>query len=285
MQFLSHNMGVVCTGGNEVVVFRREYADNSETWTILQSLSVFGDNPAILVAASLGVTGNHADILCAEIKKPGRQEPEVGVVMYKWVRPMFKTEGESMPLKIMSVACNGVFESKSLAMYAAFQHQQTSDETQLLFISETAPLVSEATPPVDSTPSSLKQGGGAAVVVQDVDGMDSRQHRGLGYLERGEGYAWTQTDADLTITLELSQDVGKRDISCVVEPGELVVGLTDGTTLLRGDLMHHVDPEASNWTIEGNRCVPVLSLKPPVTVQTPPVTIQTTSCNRTHHPP
>lgn len=81
--------------------------------------------------------------------------------------------------------------------------------------------------------------------------MEPESHRGLGY-SNGDAYQWSQTESDVVVTFKLDSDVGKRDISCIIEPEELVVGLTDGTTLLRGELVHPVDPQASNWTIEGD---------------------------------
>ena len=66
-------------------------------------------------------------------------------------------------------------------------------------------------------------------------------------------YEWTQTDTDVTITVPMTGDVSKRDVVCVVRCDEVVVGISDGTTLLRAALYDMVSPEDSTWTIESGR--------------------------------
>lgn len=249
MAFLSDTMGVVCMGGNEVAVFCREYQDDHETWDVLKSLVLSGENPVILVTASLGATSKHADMLCAEIKKPAvtGQDSEEGMATYKWIRAYFNSVPVQTKKDLAGMTILGIFKAKSLALYASFQHQ-SDGETQLLIISETTPLIDEAIPP-DNAKSPAAAAGN---VEQDISDVDGHQHHGLGY-QSEKGYTWTQSEKDVSITFKLALDIKKTDISCVIEPGELVVGLTDGSTLLRGELMHPVDPEASNWTIENNR--------------------------------
>ena len=76
------------------------------------------------------------------------------------------------------------------------------------------------------------------------------EHHGLGY--DNLGYQWSQSDSDVTVTLTLPEAVTKADIKCEIESNEVVLGLTDGTTYLRGKLHAPIDPEASVWTLEKN---------------------------------
>ena len=78
----------------------------------------------------------------------------------------------------------------------------------------------------------------------------STSHSGLGY---STDYTWDQLEDDVTVTIVLSDNITKQDISCVIETDSLVVGLTDGTTFIRGRLFDVIDPAASTWTIENNR--------------------------------
>lgn len=66
-------------------------------------------------------------------------------------------------------------------------------------------------------------------------------------------YEWSQSDSDLTIAVQLARDVTKHELCCSIESREIVLGLNDGTTFLRGTLHAPVDPEASAWSIEHHR--------------------------------
>ena len=258
MEFLDGNVGVVCAGDNEVTIFKsiREGSAESEgeEWVALKSFAVSEEEGVMLVTACLTPTGTSVHILCAVLAKPvsptavSRDSPP-SVAMYKWMRVDLRANPlltQLLPEDVTGVNTLGTFQSKSLALYAAFQRQPSSGE-ELLLISETTPLV-----------SADKQ--------RKIDGVspksdnfekdshlfaESEPHSGLGYSSEGDNYQWSQTDTDVVVTFQLGSDVRKRDISCIIEPEELVVGLTDGTTLLRGDLVHPIDPEASAWTIEG----------------------------------
>ena len=86
-----------------------------------------------------------------------------------------------------------------------------------------------------------------------TDIMDvSSTHMGLGY---STDYNWDQSGEDITITIPLSDNISKGDIFCVIDSDSIVVGLTDGTTFVRGNLFDVIDPETSTWTIENNKSV------------------------------
>lgn len=252
MEFVSTHMGVVCAGGNEVEVFSRDKRNGSEKWTILKSFTTSEDTPTMLVCACLGAAGKYTDILCAELSNTTttttRNWRETSVT-YKWLRVGFKinpmlTQPSSEDVGDFSVVA--AFQSKSLALYTAFQHHPASAEQQLLFGSETTPLF-------DSTPTGPEKEdqGAAGNMEQDKNLFDeSVLHRGLDYKE--EDYQWTQSETDVAIQFHLPPEIHKRDISCVISAEELVVGFSDGTTLLRGDLVHTIDPDASTWTIQSD---------------------------------
>ena len=63
-------------------------------------------------------------------------------------------------------------------------------------------------------------------------------------------YQWSQREGDITITVPLPSDVSKRDINCVISRREIVVGLSDGTTYLRGRLFAPISSDCSTWTLE-----------------------------------
>lgn len=141
------------------------------------------------------------------------------------------------------------------------------DKINMLFCTEfsTMPLYVELMGTnvlvVSESDLKLQQGPGVHTDEQrDGDKEEDSKHsyRGIGYGQ--EGYEWSQTDTDLTVCIDLPIDVTKRDISCLIELDSLVVGLTDGTTFIRGELFGKIDPEASTWVIENNRYIRFTSL-------------------------
>lgn len=183
--------------------------------------------------------------------------------MYTWYTLKFKGAVDecALSLKYITDMIEGIspvtsFPSKSLALYTAFQYgiHPTKKSTQLLFMSETAPLLphllkllryskpaasdmpTTAPPPKDET--------------SDADEPSGQKHYGLGY--DTQGYSWSQTSSEVSIKFELPSGVTKKEVDCVISPKELVVGLIDGTTYFRGELNSHIDTEGSTWTIEDN---------------------------------
>ena len=83
---------------------------------------------------------------------------------------------------------------------------------------------------------------------------DIKEYVGLGYGDQSEKkYEWAQTETDVNVSVSLSEDIAKRDIHCIIERDSLVVGLTDGTTYIRGELWNKVDPDVSHWVMEKGR--------------------------------
>ena len=81
-----------------------------------------------------------------------------------------------------------------------------------------------------------------------------KEYVGLGYGDQFERkYEWAQTETDVNVSVSLSEDIAKRDVHCIIERDSLVVGLTDGTTYIRGELWNKVDPDVSHWVMEKGR--------------------------------
>lgn len=233
--FLSRNVGVVCDGGSEVGVIAREMSSASENWTIVRHFPSVA-NPVLILTADTESEGTRANVLCAELCTPTSSGEPIAVV--KWYQIVFKVDiSQTKPQTqdIGEVSLLSTFRTESLPFYSTFQ--SSSKEVELLFMSETTPLVA------DTCTSNKISSDRDNKLTEEPD-----RHYGLGY--DTESYQWNQNETEVVISFQLSQDVGKRDISCVLETGQIVVGLTDGTTLLRGELTHKIDPEASTWTIQ-----------------------------------
>ena len=76
--------------------------------------------------------------------------------------------------------------------------------------------------------------------------MERELHHGVGY--DSDDYHWSQTSNDILITVNLPPDVKKTDIICNITNTSITIGLTDGTTYLRGELSYDIDKEISTWT-------------------------------------
>ena len=81
---------------------------------------------------------------------------------------------------------------------------------------------------------------------REVEGEREKRERG----SEEPQYQWSQTEGDVAITVPLPDDVSKRDIHCEIHRREIVVGLSDGTTFLRGVLFSPISPDCSTWTVE-----------------------------------
>lgn len=278
MSFLGNEMGVSCAGGDRIILFKREECPSTETaaserWCVLTSVTA-GDSgePVMIVTAGLGATGSHVDILCAQFssssgkeKAPTSKQGNVSVV-YKWLRINLgvnsSVTGHVRAEDVVdhSVMCE--IRSRSHMLYTAFQHEPTTMTTQLLLMTETTPTPTALSGPTES--SRLQKKGTSEKRVL-CGGSDSNgagtgdkfeepdRHCGLGYKDdESEKYQWSQTEEDVVISFQLQEDVTKKDVWCVMERGEVGVGLSDGKTLLRGELAHDIDPEGSTWTIDQN---------------------------------
>lgn len=66
-------------------------------------------------------------------------------------------------------------------------------------------------------------------------------------------YYWQQTEDDLTITVNIPQDVTKDDIKVHFSPDNICVTLKDQPALMEGKLYSSVDHESCTWIIKENK--------------------------------
>ena len=246
--FFNRSMGVVCAGGSEIVLFARSNSildSTPEKWSILKSLEISDNKPVMVTTVAMAATGMHVDMLCVELGKP---LPNSAGIVYMWIRINFKVNlalRQGTPGDIGDVCVLNKFESKSLCLYATFQHQPSKRNVQLLFLNETTPLTEQDEP--------IDEAGKNAKILEESLLEEPNRHYGIGYEKNS--YEWNQTEEEVVITFKLPPDVNKKDIFCEFESNEVVVGLSDGTSLMRGELTHSIDQEASTWTIQDNMLV------------------------------
>ena len=219
-------------------------------------------NPVMIIVATVPEGKLYVDVLCAELCNPSAIQhmrsstsTDSSVATFKWLRVTFNkdppgTADSAVPpfitFKDATVSMVMSFECQAFPLYAAIV------EKNILFLSEAKPPLREDTGDVDMAEMKEEERGGGeeGENVAAADGGRQEEHHGLGY--DNLGYQWSQTDSGVTVTLTLPENVKKTDVECKIEPNEAVLGLTDGTTYLRGRLHAAIDPEASTWTLEKN---------------------------------
>lgn len=199
--------------------------------------------PFLILFAKLKVLENSFDVVTLDLQK-GKDEKQLSVITIRWFSINFSTpltEMKNSSTVNHTIVLKHTFISSHMPHYTALVDQS-------LFVVSEAQLVSTGTKGID----------------QDVQ---MEPHYGVGYKRKHEtentfdkrsittasSWCWVQTDSDVTVTINLPHDVTKHDITCIIDPNHLVVGLTDGTTYIRDDLYGTIDPHASAWTIEQHR--------------------------------
>lgn len=241
------------------------YTGEDESWKLVESIALTGleGQPFMILAARVSEDGHVLHVATIELKDPSNLKrttintPSIEVIS-RWHTIRFsmdvhpdrlnasKFSASASLLKIDSVNLLATFHSSSVPLFSAFNF--TSEAANLLIINE-----------ADIKPAQKQsQEVAAKEEASHTGASDSEQqdgvvgHQGLGYSEEKATFQWTQSDTDVVVTVWLPSDVTKSDVSCIIEKNELVVGLTDGTTYIRGRLHASIDPDASTWTIEHN---------------------------------
>lgn len=266
--FINGTHCLFSNGGPQLYVFATDSAPSSTDstpsteWQL--ELTVPADNgnddtsesttgsPIMILAATVQKSKLSIDVLLAELCDPSSVQhvksstsTDSSVATFKWLRltlPGQQQNAEStnmagVSFKDAQVAAVASFESRAFPHYAAI-------------VEKNVLLVSEARPALPEDSESMEIGQNTAAGGEEAERKEGEEHHGLGY--DNLGYQWSQTDSDVTVTLTLPEGVKKADIECEIEPSEVVLGLTDGTTYLRGKLHASIDPEASAWTLEKN---------------------------------
>ena len=230
--------------------------------TVPNSGDTINSNPIMIVAAaihdskiySIHESNLYVDVLCAELCDPSAVQhvrsstsTDSSVATFKWLRFTLKELQAShgtadsavshITFKYATVSMVTSFECRAFPLYTAIV------KNRILFISEAKPPLKEDADMPDIVDLEKEMEG------EKVAGK-LEEHHGLGY--DNLGYQWSQTDSDVTVTLTLPESMKKEDVECEIKANEVVLGLTDGTTYLRGRLHAPIDPEASTWTLEKN---------------------------------
>lgn len=241
------------------------YTGEDESWKLVDSITLTGleGQPFMILAARVSEEGHVLHVATIELKDPSHLKrtttntPSIEAIS-KWHTIRFsmdvhpdrlnasKFSASTSLLKIGSVNLLATFYSSSVPLFSAFNF--TSEAANLLIISEAdikpaQKQSQEVAPEKEASHTESSES-------EQQDGVVG--HQGLGYSEENAAFQWTQSDTDVVVTVWLPSDVTKFDVSCVIERNELVVGLTDGTTYIRGRLHASIDPDASTWTIEHN---------------------------------
>ena len=222
----------------------------SEQWRLRATLlppELAGSCFAIL-AHQLSGDGLQLDLVTIDLKDPQQSEGVGEVAVYRWHRVTFENDirlNDTDGVTVSSIRRLAMFQSRSITQYTGFS------SSNLLMINEEdllSPAEQTVTdPPAQEETSTVEKASEAAVETDENEDQKEAKHFGLGY--SGADYKWEQSDSDVTITMEVPADVSKCDIVCEISSEELVVGLSDGTTYLRGRLHAKIDPEASTWSI------------------------------------
>ena len=241
------------------------YTGKDESWKLVESVTLTGleGRPFMILAARVSEDGHILHVATVELRDPSHLKltatntPSIEVIS-RWHMIRFSTDvhpdrlnaskfnDDESFLKIDSVDHLATFYSSSVPLFSAFNF--TSEAANLIIINEAN--IKPAQKPSQEV--------AAKEEASHTEGSDPKQqdgivgHQGLGYSEEKATFQWTQSDTDVVVTVCLPSDVTKFDISCIIERNELIVGLTDGTTYVRGRLHAGIDPDASTWTIEHN---------------------------------
>ena len=250
--FLNKFLSLFCNGGNELILFNTGKRDcqaaQQQEWKTVTRFEAAGKNSVMIVAAVLAQNGQSADVVSVELLDPSKklkQNATSPVTNYRWHRIKFKTGVTEVPpseLQVEDVSLVTSFESRALALYAVFQRCSDAS-TYLLLLS-------------DAMPSAQQERVEETFRDDHYESDPQEHHFGLGY-DKPSNYKWNQSESDVVISIELPKDVTKKEIDCVIESNQVVVGLTDGTTFFRGGLCAPIDPDASAWTIENKVYVEV----------------------------
>ena len=212
------------------------------------ALSTLSLLPFSILFAKLKVQDSSFDLITIDLQK-GQDKKQSSIITIRWYSVTFNAslieiKNSSTVSLNHTIVLKHTFISSCIPLYAALVNQS-------LFVINEAPLVSADT-------EGKRRG---------CEDAQAQPHYGVGYKRKHDvesssnkrsaatinGWDWSQTDSDLTITVNLPNDVTKHDITCIIDAKHLVVGLTDGTTYIRDDLHGIIDPHASNWIIEQHR--------------------------------
>ena len=266
ISFINQSLCLFSNGLGSLQLLYTGKRSASQEWRLLQSVSLeyLEERPFEILAVmetsdqcSLNVATLELQDLPTSKRASASTSPSV-VVIYRWHRLKLSKDltticsqceelgHEASKSVVKETVLLSTFQSRSIALYCSFtpQHLLVISESNLVHI----PGDSASQEPADKDVATATH----AQAPELEEETKQQQFQGLGYSEENVAYRWTQSETDVVITADLPTDVTKRDVNCVIEREEVAVGLTDGTTFLRGKLHAAIDPAASTWSIEKN---------------------------------
>ena len=229
----------------------------------MKSVSPCESSCIFLSARLTSADQSSLDVFFVELQDPSPKiqtmpKKDSSTCKLSWIRvkcslPLTSSDANlnSETLQARTIVCS-VFESASVPLHCEF----IGDLLLVVNQSELRSARSSVgdTPSVAGTVESQTKREETFKGVYSDDEMETK-HYGIGYSSSQDAYSWTQTDSDVTVTADVPTDVTKRDVLVVIEHARLVMGLSDGTTYVRGTLFGKVDVDSSTWTLDGGRLV------------------------------
>ncbi|XP_064393897.1 nudC domain-containing protein 1-like [Halichondria panicea] len=242
------------SSGREMSLLHTGRREEGRKWELIKTYTLSESSSVSITRATI-TDDSSIQLLITELQIPSSttasdERVKDNIVKCTWYKIKFKSSIETIQHSaaivrdsLESITEITSFHSKSLPLYTAFQSHPTHSTQYLLFMSETTPTL-----PSKTTPKDCDIHPSASPPPAEDANVDTQSHFGLGYST--DKYEWSQTDSEVVVRFEVPKGVTKREIYCVISRQELVVGLTDGTTFLRGELHDIIDTEGSTWTIE-----------------------------------
>ena len=261
--FLTDQLSIFSNGRDSLVLLatsdRTKAFNQPPNWTVVAEVTpqLLRDVPFVVECAHLDSSGLSLDMGLLQLKDtmtvthPVSSTAKPTVCVFQWYRVNFSCsllsldEGEKADVSSANLCCS--FESTTMPLHADFMGGN------LLVVSESSLKQPSLQDSSEVEEERGKEGDKEDGEGEVDEGAGSSNHPGMGYKEATQHYEWTQTESDVTVNVCVPFDVTKQDVSCVIEPDNLVVGLTDGTTFARGKLFANIDCAGSVWTLEKNR--------------------------------
>ena len=266
ISFVSRTLCLLSNGLGSLELLYTGNRSVSEEWRLLQSISLEGLEGKPFEILTVMETSDHCHLNVATLelqdpptlKRTSTSTAPPVIIIYRWHRLKLSKELTSISSQFVDIGTEApknvveetillcTFQSHTIALYCSFtaEHLLVISESNLVHVPVEAASQEPAAEDVVTTTHAQE--------LELEEDSRPQKFQGLGYSEEKEAFKWTQSETDVVITVDLPTDVRKCDISCVIEREEIVVGLTDGTTFVRGKLHAAIDPAASTWSIEKN---------------------------------
>ena len=189
-------------------------------WSIISRIKLIISNVTIQ-AASLIDGGNTIDFMTFQL-----EDTSTKYCTCVWWRVCLSNHLRSGNIEVVSQTQLCRFKATTVPLYSEY-------------INECLLLVSESIPGIDREEKEVNED-------KESDGGTNQDT--MEYNRRTANTSWNQSSSDINISIMIPEDVNKSDIICIMESTNISVGLSDGTTYIRGDLLYNIDECTSTWT-------------------------------------